>query len=630
MIRYLLSLLASLLVLTSASFAQQGPGGVLSSTENRFWFSTSFEKYLHQQSVEIFSNQGGSGIDATATSFQEPKFNNAEADLINGYPSLSFDGVNDRFSIPSNSDLTSVQQSKRTYYFVFKTGGNVTSTQVIYDEGNASRGLNVFINNGSLYSGFYNLPNDGVGAPWGFYDSSASISANTLYILAYRFEGKNGTNGNVEIELNGTAIGTITNVGLLYPHVGMVSIGATQGNTYLQSGSSGGAALGFKGEFLEFIYYDQLLNDVEFNLITNYLSSKFDIPIDSAVDLYVNDESANGDFDYDFAGIGRVNGSIINDDAQGTGIVRISNPSNFNNDEYLMWAHDNGAAEATEVSDIPVGVTARFDRVWRVNEVDDNLNAVDVGNIDMQWDLSDVSAIDEADLVLLVDTDNDGSFADETYITGATDLGGSVYEFSAVSELANNTSFTVGTLAFALLPVEFGEINARANGASSAMITWSTYTESNNDYFTVERSTDLLNWQPLGQVLGNGTTSAQHNYSFVDFSPVEGLAYYRIKQVDFSGQYDYSNNVGLVFAGATASIRAYPNPVTNQLNITVDSGHPDWSTFHLQNILGQDCRSLIGVISTTENQLILDMSACPEGHYYFSLNGFMTKILVVH
>lgn len=623
-------LTCSLLFVLSCLQAQSGPAGVLTDVENRFWFSSSFEKYFHLNDVEVFTNYGGSGIDATASAFQEPKFNNALATLINGYPSLKFDGVNDRFSLPNNADLTSEQQSKRTYFFTFKTSPDVVSTQVIYDEGNAQRGINLFINNNQINVGFYNFPNDGVGAPWGFYSASAAISPNTLYTVSFRFEGKNGTNGTIEVELNGTTIGEITNVGLLYEHVGMVGIGATQGNTFTQSGSSVGNAWGFKGELLEFIHYNKLINDVQYMLILNYLSAKFDIPLDSSIDLYEHDEAAGGNYDHDLAGIARINGSIINDDAQGTGRVRIMDPSNFNNDEYLLWAHDNGAEEATEINDIPANVTARFERVWRVNEIDRNHNPVNVGHIDMQWDLSELSPVNASDLVLLVDTDNDGLFADETYITGATDLGNDIFQFTNLTALSNNVRFTLGTLAFALLPVEFLEVSAYANGPSTAKITWSTASEINNDHFSIERSMDLQNWYSIGQVEGNGTTSELHEYSFIDFSPESGTQYYRIKQLDFSGQFDYSEVVSLDFISQISEIKVFPNPTVDILHIQVDHAGLNQASFRFTNMLGQDCTNLIRVKSADHQRMVVNVSNLAEGQYYISVNDQMTKIVIVH
>ena len=70
-------------------------------------------------------------------------------------------------------------------------------------------------------------------------------------------------------------------------------------------------------------------------------------------------------------------------------------------------------------------------------------------------------------------------------------------------------------------------------------ITWATGTEINNDYFTIERSRDLYGWEVLGYVEGAGNSSVPLDYSFTDMRPLDGLAYYRLKQTDYDGKYEY-------------------------------------------------------------------------------------------
>jgi uncharacterized repeat protein (TIGR01451 family) len=68
---------------------------------------------------------------------------------------------------------------------------------------------------------------------------------------------------------------------------------------------------------------------------------------------------------------------------------------------------------------------------------------------------------------------------------------------------------------------------------------WTTGTEINNDYFTLERSRDLYGWEVLGFVPGAGNSSVPLSYSFSDLRPLDGLAYYRLKQTDFDGKFEY-------------------------------------------------------------------------------------------
>ncbi len=111
------------------------------------------------------------------------------------------------------------------------------------------------------------------------------------------------------------------------------------------------------------------------------------------------------------------------------------------------------------------------------------------------------------------------------------------------------------------LPVELQDFHATAyNGNVS--LSWKTATETNNDHFEVERSTDGKAYTHIGTVQGNGTSTAPHGYAFTDHG--DGVLYYRLKQVDFDGRFEYSP-VLKVMAGVLPAFRIidlFPSPVT--------------------------------------------------------------------
>lgn len=90
------------------------------------------------------------------------------------------------------------------------------------------------------------------------------------------------------------------------------------------------------------------------------------------------------------------------------------------------------------------------------------------------------------------------------------------------------------------LPVEWLDFIVSVTANSDVKLEWYTASEMNNDYFAVEHSADGYLFNRLGTVAGNGTTSVTSNYDFTHLSPGSGNHYYRIKQVDFNGDYDYS------------------------------------------------------------------------------------------
>lgn len=89
------------------------------------------------------------------------------------------------------------------------------------------------------------------------------------------------------------------------------------------------------------------------------------------------------------------------------------------------------------------------------------------------------------------------------------------------------------------LPVEFAEVKAIWSG-NYVEVEWTTASESNNDYFFVERSSDFLSWLRLGEVPGAGSANQFLSYSFQDLHPADGVMYYRVGQVDFDGSCSYS------------------------------------------------------------------------------------------
>ena len=92
-------------------------------------------------------------------------------------------------------------------------------------------------------------------------------------------------------------------------------------------------------------------------------------------------------------------------------------------------------------------------------------------------------------------------------------------------------------------------------------LSWGTESELNNDFFTIERSADGQFFEPLGSVIGNGTTNQPSGYQFLDTNPVRGRAYYRLKQTDFDGQFNYLSTIEVNFEQSyKARIKVFPNP----------------------------------------------------------------------
>lgn len=117
------------------------------------------------------------------------------------------------------------------------------------------------------------------------------------------------------------------------------------------------------------------------------------------------------------------------------------------------------------------------------------------------------------------------------------------------------------------LPVELTGFSGKA-GPEGNQLFWSTASEVNNDRFEIERSNDAVNFVKMGVVPGNGTSNYVHHYAFVDISPSWGIDYYRLKQIDHNGQFEYSEVIAIE---NMSEGKIHPNPVSDIFKITLGS-----------------------------------------------------------
>jgi len=97
------------------------------------------------------------------------------------------------------------------------------------------------------------------------------------------------------------------------------------------------------------------------------------------------------------------------------------------------------------------------------------------------------------------------------------------------------------------LPIELLSFNAEYNSDFSTVdLNWSTLTETNNDYFTIERSYNGLDFEPIAYIEGAGNSNSVLNYEYTDFEKPSQLTYYRLRQTDFDGQTTVSDLVGVM------------------------------------------------------------------------------------
>lgn len=174
-------------------------------------------------------------------------------------------------------------------------------------------------------------------------------------------------------------------------------------------------------------------------------------------------------------------------------------------------------------------------------------------------------------------------------------------------------STTTYPCSFSTLPVELADFSA-AYGNNRVMLNWSTATERNNSAFLIERSLDGLSWEQIDRVEGHGNSQQLRHYEREDRSFSKGINYYRLKQTDHDGSFQYS---GLVFVNtdvANGLITVYPNPVNDVL--TIESGTPLAKEICIRNSLGQ-----VIITDRIAGKGSVKMDALPGGIYYLSVTG---------
>jgi hypothetical protein len=177
-----------------------------------------------------------------------------------------------------------------------------------------------------------------------------------------------------------------------------------------------------------------------------------------------------------------------------------------------------------------------------------------------------------------------------------------------------NTVFTLASVnAINTLPVEITSFSATAEN-NHAKLDWTTASETNNDYFVVERSQDGVEIESLDTIDGNGTTSETHDYTSVDESPLDGLSYYRIKQVDFNGEYSHSDWRSIEMQPLD-HISMYPNPCNGEVHFNLTGDNEVLWTMTVTNLSGQIVVERTGPKDEFRN-VFLDLTA---GTYFLQI-----------
>jgi hypothetical protein len=124
------------------------------------------------------------------------------------------------------------------------------------------------------------------------------------------------------------------------------------------------------------------------------------------------------------------------------------------------------------------------------------------------------------------------------------------------------------TYVYSSLPIELINFEANINEQKLIDLNWSTATEKNNNYFTIEKSDNGIIFNEIFKIEGSGDSYIKKDYHLIDSFPLEGVSYYKLKQTDYNGDYKYSKIVAINY-NAIIDFKIFPNPVNSgEIKIT--------------------------------------------------------------
>lgn len=220
---------------------------------------------------------------------------------------------------------------------------------------------------------------------------------------------------------------------------------------------------------------------------------------------------------------------------------------------------------------------------------------------------------------------NDGPDNRNMYWTGA----GNITIGTSMDGSGTNKTFfdnlIIGNIFSSPLPIELTSFNVKATLQKEAEINWTTATETNNDYFTIERSKDGVTWEMVKTVRGAGSSFLTLNYQTVDTSPYVGISYYRLKQTDFDGQFTYSEIQKIdITTHSNLEVTIFPNPATEF--ITIESTN-ELGPIIIYNSLGQNVTSQTLLLKNSSHISTLDISTLKKGIYYIKSEKYSAQKL---
>lgn len=507
----------SLIIFGTWALHAQTPGGV-DTTNLIFWYqaNSGTSTTMNGSSVTTWDNHTSPNIVVTESgSGLGPLY---VTSLANFNPALDFGSVSGGLEMEDEARVNTGASpyDRKSWSVALRTGNDVTTKQLIWEQGGGGTGTNMYIHNGRLLTNLWTGSTEDT--------TGTAISANTDYIITYVWDGL--TNQTADLTVNGVAgNGATSTLSSINNHGGEPGIGLVHGNTQFQGdvGSSGGEPL--DGYFMEMIYYDdEVLTANQQQRLESYLAAKYGVTInqnyiagDNSTIMW-NASDNGGAYNNAIAVIG--NDSIDSDLNQkqsksvssaslvtmGLNTIALDNASNTNSfsgaNDFMAWGHDGDGIVFTQMG----APTNRqiLERVWNVQETGT------VGDVLVQipaFTSSETTKMVAAvDTVFLVTKNGGSDFSTGTVTSTPMTLVGTNWE--ATVNFSDDDFFTFAIDDGAILTVT--QNGAEAGGPVNIIYTV-TLATTNNTGSTITFDIDDL---------GGGTATSGADYTAIVASDV--------------------------------------------------------------------------------------------------------------
>jgi hypothetical protein len=174
------------------------------------------------------------------------------------------------------------------------------------------------------------------------------------------------------------------------------------------------------------------------------------------------------------------------------------------------------------------------------------------------------------------------------------------------------------------LPVQQLTFTGALQNNATTLLKWKTSSEINTAYFILERSSNGRDFYQIANLAASGNTSTETSYSFndIDVANLQSAdIYYRLKMVDISGAYKYSNIINITLPVAGGAITISPNPAFNDLKVKISSPVADNVVWQVIDNTGRVLMSDGVTLLKGNNEILIHLNKLAAGSYYLKVTG---------